>query len=68
MSNKFKFVVEALVLAVGIFFGCTAIKQGIVKFKELERNVTAKGLSEKEVKANKATWPLKFKELGNDPS
>lgn len=68
MTNKLRFVVEALVLAVGIFFGCTAIKQGIVKFKEMDRCVTAKGLSEKEVKADKATWPLKFKELGNDPA
>ena len=34
----------------------------------MDRTVTAKGLCEKEVKANKATWPLKFKELGNDPA
>jgi len=68
MTNKFKFVCEALILAVGIFFGCRAIKQGIVQFKEMDRCVTAKGLSEKEVTADKATWPLKFKELGNDPA
>jgi len=64
----FKFFGEALILACGIFFGCKAIKQGIVQFKELDRTVTAKGLSEKEVKADKATWPLKFKELGNEPA
>jgi len=68
MANKLKFVVEALILAVGIFFGCRAIQQGIVQFKEMDRYVTAKGLSEKEVTADKATWPLKFKELGNDPA
>ena len=66
--NTSKFVGEALILAIGIFFGCRAIKQGIVQFKEMDRTVTAKGLSEKEVKADKATWPLKFKELGNDPA
>ena len=65
---KFKFACEALILAIGIFFGCRAIKQGIVQFKEMDRTVTAKGLSEKEVKADKVTWPLKFKELGNDPA
>ena len=59
---------EALLLAIGIFLGGRSIKQGIVQFKEMDRTVTAKGLSEKEVKADKATWPLKFKELGNDPS
>jgi len=66
--NHSKFAGEALILAVGIFFGCRAIKQGIVQFKEMDRTVTAKGLCEREVKADKVTWPLKFKELGNDPA
>ena len=34
----------------------------------MDRTVTAKGLCEKEMKADKVTWPLKFKELGNDPA
>ena len=59
---------EAIVLAIGLFLGGRAIKQGIVQFKEMDRTVTAQGLSEKEVQADKATWPLKFKELGNDPA
>lgn len=67
-SIQFKFVGEAIILAIGLFLGGRAIKQGIVQFKEMDRTVTAKGLSEKEVKADKATWPLKFKELGNDPA
>ena len=65
---NFQFVGEAIILAIGLFLGGRAIKQGIVQFKEMDRKVTAKGLSEKEVKADKATWPLKFKELGNDPA
>ena len=68
MDNRFKYVGEALILAIGLFLAGGAISKGIVKFKEMDRTVTAKGLSEKEVKANKAIWPLKFKELGNDPS
>jgi len=67
-SIQFNFFGEAVILAIGLFLGGRAIKQGIVQFKELDRVVTAKGLSEKEVKADKATWPLKFKELGNDPA
>ena len=63
-----KFAGEALILAIGIFFGCRAIKQGIVQFKEMDRTVTAKGLCEREVMADKVTWPLQFKELGNDPA
>ena len=65
---RFKYIGEALVLAIGLFLAGGAIKSGIVKFKEMDRTVTAKGLCEKEVKADKVTWPLKFKELGNDPA
>lgn len=39
-----------------------------MRFKTLDRKVTVKGLSEREVLANKVTWPLIYKELGNDPS
>lgn len=55
-------------LAIGLAWCGRSVKQGIVQFKEMDRTVTAKGLSEKEVKADKATWPLNFKELGNDPA
>ncbi|MBR4644049.1 MAG: SIMPL domain-containing protein [Bacteroidaceae bacterium] len=69
MKNiQFKYIGEALILAIGLFLTGGAIKSGIVKFKEMDRTVTAKGLCEKEVKADKVTWPLKFKELGNDPA
>ena len=69
MKNvQFKYIGEALILAIGLFLAGGAIKSGIVKFKEMDRTVTAKGLCEKEVKADKVTWPLKFKELGNDPA
>ncbi|MBR3858214.1 MAG: SIMPL domain-containing protein [Bacteroidaceae bacterium] len=67
-TMQFKYVGEALILAIGLFLAGGAISKGIVKFKEMDRTVTAKGLSEKEVKADKVTWPLKFKELGNDPA
>lgn len=67
-SIQFKYVCEAFILAVGIFLAGSAIKKGVVQFKEMDRTVTAKGLCEKEVKADKVTWPLKFKELGNDPT
>ncbi len=69
MKNvQFKYIGEALILAIGLFLAGGAVSRGIIKFKEMDRTVTAKGLSEKEVKADKVTWPLKFKELGNDPA
>lgn len=45
-----------------------SIRSGIVTFKDMDRSVVVKGLAEREVKADKVTWPLVYKELGNDPS
>ena len=45
-----------------------SIKSGIVEYKDMDRTVTVKGLCEREVMADKVTWSLMYKELGNDPS
>lgn len=37
-----------------------------IKFKEYERTVTAKGLSENEYKADIVIWPIQFNEASND--
>ena len=58
----------SVILAVGLCLTGAFIKSGIENFKRLDRKVTVKGLSEREVPANKVTWPLLYKELGNDPS
>ena len=42
------------------------IASGIITIKALERTVTVKGLSEREVPADIAIWPIKFNEAGND--
>ena len=39
---------------------------GIVYFKTIDRSVSVKGLSEREVPADIAIWPIKFSEAGND--
>lgn len=57
---------EAVVLAVGLIAMGAEIKQGINNFVEKDRVVTVKGLAEMEVPANKVTWPLMYKEVGND--
>lgn len=63
-------VKSALFLGVFIFFGLAAlgffIGSSIIKFKEYERTVTVKGLSEKEYPADIALWPIQFISSNND--
>lgn len=59
-------VTESVILAVGIVILGKFIKQGIDGFTNKDRVVTVKGLAEKEVDADKVTWPILTKELGND--
>ena len=59
-------LLQAAILAVSIAFLGLFIKWGIDDFANKDRNVTVKGLAEKEVEADKVTWPIPTKELGND--
>ncbi len=59
-------LLSAAILAVGIIVMGLCLKAGMDNFTEKDRKVTVKGLAEKEVKADKVTWPITSKELGND--
>ncbi len=59
---------EALILASGLIILGLLLKTGLDNFSGRERIVNVKGLSEMEVPADKVTWPLVFKELGNNLS
>lgn len=59
-------LLQAAILAVSIAFLGLCIKWGIDDFANKDRNVTVKGLAEKEVEADKVTWPIPTKVLGND--
>lgn len=59
-------LLQAAILAASIAFLGLCIKWGIDDFANKDRNVTVKGLAEKEVEADKVTWPIPTKELGND--
>ena len=57
---------EAIILAIGMLIMGYFIKNGLDTFAGKDRVVTVKGLAEMEVPANKVTWPLMYKEVGND--
>ncbi len=59
-------ILPALLIAAGIFFLGVFIKSGFDNFSYRDRVVTVRGLAEKEVTANKVTWPIVCKEVGND--
>ncbi len=57
---------EAGILAVGMLLLGLCLRSALTGFKDRDRLVTVKGLAEVEVPANKVTWPLMFKDLGDD--
>lgn len=61
---------SSLVLGVFIFSGLAVLGfflgSSAIKFKEYERTVTVKGLSEREYPADIAIWPIQFSVANND--
>lgn len=62
------YYVESTILAIAIVVFGSFVQTSLSRFADKERVVTVKGLSEREVTADKVTWPLVYKELGNDPA
>lgn len=55
-----------IMVAIGLLLLGVQIKRGLTSISANQRTVTVRGLCEKEVKANKVTWPIVSKEVGND--
>jgi len=56
----------AIILAAGLAFGGMMIGDGFVKSRKTDRFVTVKGISERDVLADKALWPVRFVASAND--
>lgn len=65
MKKVSKFV-PALLIAAGIVVLGLCIKGGIDNMAFRDRQVAVRGLCEREVPANRVTWPIMFTETGND--
>ena len=59
-------IVSAALLMVGLIVVGVCIKSGLNSMADNSRVVNVKGLAEMEVKANKVTWPVSYKIVGND--
>lgn len=61
-----KKTISSVILAIGLLALGLCVKSGIDNFSSQDRVVTVRGLAEREVNANKVTWPIVCKEVGND--
>lgn len=59
-------IIASAIVAASIVVLGFALKSAFDNFTNRDRIVTVRGLCEKEVQANKVTWPIVTKEMGND--
>lgn len=59
-------IIAAIVLAIGIAALGLFVKSGIDNIAFRDRQVVVKGLAEREVMANRVTWPITYSVAGND--
>ena len=65
MKKSTVLLTSAFIAAAIVVLGF-ALKAGIDNFSNRDRDVTVRGLCERQVMANKVTWPIVTKEMGND--
>ncbi|WP_066014195.1 SIMPL domain-containing protein [Endozoicomonas atrinae] len=62
--------VSALILGISIFLGLSCLgyllANAAIEYKQYERSVTVKGLSERECQADVVIWPIQFSAADND--
>lgn len=68
IGNEFSLLKLGILLGIGLLLLGIEIKLGLESISDNQRIVTVRGLCEKEVEANKVTWPIVSKEVGNDLS
>lgn len=64
--NAVKKIVPALLIALGLLAIGLGIRAGFKSLSSAQRTVSVRGLSEREVKADKVTWPISYQIQGND--
>lgn len=65
MNKSLKFV-PAIIIAAGLATIGWGISSGLNSITEKSRNVSVRGLAEREMMADKVTWPIVFQQMGND--
>ena len=58
--------IQAIILAIGVAVGGALVGSGFARAKSADRYVTVKGVTEREVRADLAIWPLHVVAADND--
>lgn len=66
LGNRNPLLIAALVLAIGIIAGGYLLGDGLRRARMADRAVTMRGLAERNVTADLATWSLNFSSSGTD--
>ena len=66
--NIISAVLLGALLCVGMATMGLLLSEGLIKFRDMERSVSVKGLSERDMSADVAIWPIRFTEVSNDLS
>ena len=66
--NIISAVLLGTLLCVGLATMGLLLSEGIIKFRDMERVVSVKGLSGRDMPADVAIWPIRFSEVSNDLS
>jgi hypothetical protein len=64
--SKIGSIILGLSLVIGLSSLGYLLGDAVIRFKEYERTVTVKGLSEREYKADIVIWPIQFSAASND--
>lgn len=57
--------IEAIIVSLGLIILGSLVYLGLQKFAERDRSVWVKGFNERIVKADNATWPIRYKKMDN---
>src|SRR5579863_2563175 len=65
-SNRTVIVAASTILALGLALGGFAIGDGLVRMKRADREVTVRGVAQRDVTANRASWNVNYSEHANN--
>ena len=61
-NNRIAVLGGAIILAAGFGFGSVALANGLVRMQRTDREVTVRGVAQRDVSANRASWSVNYSE------